>query len=177
MRRWAQVAAVAVVAGLLGLLVWDLAHTSGGGVAKDVDSGKQVTAPNWTRPRLDTDGQLSLASTNGKVRVLNFWASWCVPCAEEAPALEAAAQRWSKQGVVFIGINGQDLRGKALAFIDKHEITYPNVVDSGRLSGRYGVTGYPETFFVDADGTVTGHIISRVSQKELDQEIRKALRQ
>jgi CheY-like chemotaxis protein len=90
-------------------------------------------------------------------------------------ALEAAAERWSSKGVVFIGINGQDLRGKALAFIDKHEITYPNVVDSGRLSGRYGVTGYPETFFVDADGTVTGHVISRVSQKQLDEEIRKAL--
>jgi len=79
-RRLAQGASVAVVLGLLGLLVWDLAHSSGGKVAREVDKGEIVPAPLFTRSRVDTDGTLSLASLRGKVVVLNFWQSYCAPC-------------------------------------------------------------------------------------------------
>jgi cytochrome c biogenesis protein CcmG/thiol:disulfide interchange protein DsbE len=176
MRRTAQAAAVTVVFGLLGLLVWDLAHQNGG-ISRDVDEGKTVVAPLWTRPRVDTKGTLSLASLRGKVVVLNFWQSYCAPCTHEARTLAVAAKDWERKNVVFVGIDVQDLHGPALKFIERFDITYPIVSDGGALVGRYGVTGYPETFFVDRRGRVvpSKHIVGPVTRKQLDDGIRSAL--
>jgi len=175
MRRAAQAAAVAVVVGLLGLLIWDVSHQSGGKVAREVDSGKTVVAPPWSRPRVDTDGTLSLASLRGKVVVLNFWQSYCAPCTHEARTLAVAAKDWERKNVVFVGIDVQDLRGPARKFIDRFGITYPIVSDGGSLVGHYGVTGYPETFFVDKQGRVVPpHIVGPATRKALDGGIRKA---
>jgi cytochrome c biogenesis protein CcmG, thiol:disulfide interchange protein DsbE len=177
MRRAAQVGAVTVVLALLGLLVWDLAHTSGGKVARDVDQGKTVVAPAWTRSRVDTTGELSLASLRGKVVVLNFWQSYCAPCTHEARTLAQAAKSWEDKGVVFVGVDVQDLRGPALAFIKRFDIAYPIVSDGGSLVGRYGVTGYPETFFIDRKGRVVPpHLIGPATRQALDKGIRQAFR-
>jgi cytochrome c biogenesis protein CcmG/thiol:disulfide interchange protein DsbE len=177
MRRAAQVASVAVVLALLGLLVWDLAHSTGGRVARDVDQGKVVVAPAFTRARVDTSGTLSLASLRGKVVVLNFWQSYCAPCTHEARTLARAAKDWERKGVVFVGVDVQDLRGPALAFLKRFDITYPIVSDSGSLVGRYGVTGYPETFFIDRKGRVVPpHIVGPAMRQDLDKGIRRAFR-
>ena len=177
MRRVPQALAVAVVFGLLGLLVWDLAHSSGSKVLQAVDAGKPITAPPFTRPRIDTNGTLSLASLRGKVVVMNFWASWCIPCKGEARILEAGWQAWSGKDVVFVGVNEQDLRGPARAFIKRYGITYPVITDDGPMIGHYGVTGFPETFFVDKRGRVVPpHITGVVTKTSLNQAIRRALR-
>jgi cytochrome c biogenesis protein CcmG/thiol:disulfide interchange protein DsbE len=182
MRRAAQGLAVSAVVALLALLVWDVAHQSGGKVARSVDSGAAVVAPPWTRNRVDSQGTLSLASLRGKVVVLNFWQSYCPPCTHEAPAISAAAKRWSGKDVVFVGVDEQDLRGPALKFMRRFDITYPVVADDGPMVGHYGVTGYPETFFIDRRGRVvpavpTGHIIGPATLTSLSQGIRNALRQ
>jgi cytochrome c biogenesis protein CcmG/thiol:disulfide interchange protein DsbE len=176
MRRVAQVAAVAVVLGLLGILVWDLVHQSGGKVAREVDSGKPIEAPAFTRPRVDRDGTLSLASLRGQVVVLNFWQSYCAPCSKEAATLAAAARRWEDRNVVFVGVDELDLRGPAKKFIERYGITYPIVSDDGPLVGHYGVTGYPETFIVDRHGRVVPpHIVGPVTRDGLDRAIQHAL--
>ena len=176
MRRLPQVAAVAVVVGLLGLLVWDLAHQSGGKVARDVDQGKPVAAPLFTRPRVDRDGTLSLAALRGKVVVLNFWQSYCAPCSKEAPTIAAAARKWDGKNVVFVGVDELDLRGPARKFMARYGMEYPIVSDDGPLVGHYGVTGYPETFFVDRHGVVVPpHIVGPATSARLDQAIRNAL--
>jgi cytochrome c biogenesis protein CcmG, thiol:disulfide interchange protein DsbE len=175
-RRVAQVGAVTLVVALLGLLVWDLVHESGSKVAKEVDSGKVVAAPAWTRDRVDTSGKLSLASLRGKVVVLNFWQSYCAPCTHEARTLATAAKHYDEKGVVFVGIDVQDFRSKALKFIERFGIEYPIVKDNGSLVGHYGVIGYPETFFIDQRGRLVPkwHIIGPVTRKDLDEGIRAA---
>jgi cytochrome c biogenesis protein CcmG/thiol:disulfide interchange protein DsbE len=180
MRRAAQGLAVSAVLGLLALLVWDVAHQSGGKVARAVDRGKVIVAPPWTRNRVDTDGTLSLASLRGKVVVLNFWQSYCAPCTREAPAISAASKHWAGKDVVFVGVDEQDLRGPALKFMKRFDITYPVVADDGPMVGHYGVTGYPETFFIDRRGRVVpavpgGHIIGPATVEILSQGIRNAL--
>ena len=181
MRSAPQAVAVAVVLGLLGLLVWDLAHSSGGRVAKEVDSGHIFPAPLFTRPRVDVTGTLQLASLRGQVVVVNFWQSYCAPCTKEAPTLAAASRQWrNAKDVVFLGIDVQDLHSAGLKFLERFGITYPNVSDDGSLVGRFGVTGYPETFFVDRRGRVVpvphvGHIVGPATRQVLNAGIRYAL--
>jgi cytochrome c biogenesis protein CcmG/thiol:disulfide interchange protein DsbE len=175
-RRAAQGASVTVVLALLGLLVWDLAHQSGGTIAREVDKGEIVPAPLFTRDRVDTNGKLSLVSLRGKVVVLNFWQSYCAPCTHEARTLADGSRRWAGKDVVFLGVDEQDLRAPALKFMHRFGITYPTVADNLALTGHYGVTGYPETFFIDRHGRVVPpHIVGPASRKTLDEGIRKAL--
>jgi len=142
-----QVLAVALVAGLLALLIWKVAH----------GSGKTAEPKNFTLPRLDTSGKLELASLRGKVVVLNFWASWCVPCKQEAPALESVWREYRSKGVVVLGVDSEDFTGDARSFLRKYGITYPVVRESGRdLYGPYGVSGVPETRVIDRRGKYAG---------------------
>jgi cytochrome c biogenesis protein CcmG/thiol:disulfide interchange protein DsbE len=164
-----QAASVALVAGLLALLVYKL--------ATDRTSAATGPAPNFTLPRLDAGGQLALSSLRGKAVVLNFWASWCIPCKQEAPELQAASQRWQGKDVVVLGIDAQDFSGDAKSFMRKYKVRYPVVRDgSGKVVGKYGVAGFPETFFVDRDGRIVGdHVQGPVSRDVLERNIRRAL--
>jgi thiol-disulfide isomerase/thioredoxin len=177
MRRLAQLAAVAVVVALLGLLVWDVAHSSGGGAAKKVDAGKIVPAPKLRLPHLDGGGTFDLASYRGRVVVINFWASWCVPCKAEARTLAAAATRWKPKGVVFVGVDAQDFSGAAKRFVKRYGVPYGIVRDGlGSSLGHWGVTAFPETFFVDRRGRlVPPHITGQASRGAIDEGVRRAL--
>jgi cytochrome c biogenesis protein CcmG, thiol:disulfide interchange protein DsbE len=176
-RLAAQWLALAAVAGLLGLLVWDVAHDDGG-VAAKVKPGHVVQAPNFTLPRLDRDGALQFSSLRGKAVVVNFWASWCPPCKTETPRFEAAWRRWRARGVVFLGVDAgaEDFPSRARGFMRRYGVTYPNVRDDGSVVRKFGLSGYPETFFVDARGQVVDHVGREVSGRELEDGIRTALR-
>ena len=152
-----QVVALAAVAGLLGLLVWNLAHQT-----KAPKIGAR--APAFTLRRVDSPGRLDLASLRGKPVVLNFWASWCVPCKGEASMLESAWQQYRKQGVVFLGVDYHDVTGDARTFLEHHGVTYPTVQDgSGAIADKYGVSAVPETYFIDRRGRLVGeHIVGTV---------------
>jgi cytochrome c biogenesis protein CcmG/thiol:disulfide interchange protein DsbE len=175
MRALRSLAAVVVVA-LLGLLVWDVAHSHGGKIAREVDQGKIVPAAPFSLPRVQGSGKLSLAALRGKVVVMNFWASDCVPCKQEQGMLNTAAARWAGKGVVFLGIDEVDLHGPASAYLRHYRVTYPSVADgTGVIAGKYGVTGTPETFFIDRRGRVVHHIVAPPPPGDLDAGIRRAL--
>jgi cytochrome c biogenesis protein CcmG/thiol:disulfide interchange protein DsbE len=166
----AQVLAVGLVALLLALLVWKLA--SGGG--NEAAPGK--AAPDFTLNRIDRPGSLQLASLRGKVVVLNFWASWCYPCKQEAPALAAAAKRWGGR-VVVLGVDVNDFTGDARKFARKYGLRYPLVHDNHNVtSPKYGLTGLPETFFIDRSGTVVQHIPGEVKAADIQDGVERALR-
>lgn len=167
----AQIAALAVVVGLLALLVWKIVNQD------QARATLNAPAPNFTLPRLDRSGQLSLASLKGKAVVLNFWASWCAPCRDEVPVLERAWDRYRRHGVVILGVDQQDLSSDARAFAKKYGMSYPIVRDGpGHVVATYGLTGVPETFFVGRNGKlVSKHIEGRVSERELAEGIRTAM--
>lgn len=118
-------------------------------------------APAERLPELEGPGSLSLADLRGEVLVVNFWASWCVPCRDEHAALTAAATNYRGSGVTFVGVNYQDRRGSAIAFLDElgRGDGYRYVTDpDSRLAMEFGVFGVPETFFIDRSGRIAGKI-------------------
>jgi cytochrome c biogenesis protein CcmG, thiol:disulfide interchange protein DsbE len=165
-----QTGAVVLVAALLGLLVWKIA-------TRQKDEAKiDKPAPAFDLARLGAPGKVSLASLRGKPVVLNFWASWCVGCKDESKVLESAWRKWHRK-VVFLGIDGSDdFTGDAQAFMRKHDVSYPAVHDHQLTTvTRYGVTGYPETFFVNRKGKLVGHIVGAARASALRAGIRDAL--
>ena len=102
--------------------------------------------------------KIHLAALKGKPVVVNFWGSWCIPCAAEAPLLSAAAKNYAAQGVVFIGVAWQSPESDARAFIRQHGITYPcGPDDSGDILTNFGITGMPQTVLIDRSGIVVRH--------------------
>ncbi len=176
LRLGAQVAAVAVVVALLGLLIWKVAQGDSP-VTEELARGGAPQAPAFTLERLDGKGDLAIESLRGKTVVLNFWASWCGPCRDEMPLLQKASQRWRDRDVVFVGVDVEDLRTDARAFLARFGVTYANVYDGKKSTiGRYGVTGYPETYFIDAAGKIRWRIAAGIDDAaEIDEGIERAL--
>ena len=176
LRLAAQAASVAVVAALLGLLIWKIAQGESA-VTAELGRGGTPAAPAFTLERLDGKGPLSIASLRGKTVVVNFWASWCGPCKDETPLLEQSWRKWRSKDVVFVGIDIQDVRGDARAFLERYGVTYPNVYDGkGSTVGRYGATGVPETYFIDGRGLVRYRLAGPIEEaSEIDDAIERTL--
>jgi cytochrome c biogenesis protein CcmG, thiol:disulfide interchange protein DsbE len=173
-----QAAAVSVVALLIALLGWQLTSDENtGGVASALASGGTPPAPDFDLELLEGDGRLRLSSFEGEqVVVINFWASWCLPCKDEASILQGGWERWRDRGVVFLGVDAQDFKSDARRFIERYDTTYPHVYDGrGSTLGRFGVTGFPETYFVDRRGRLVGERVQGpVTAEQLDRNIRLA---
>jgi cytochrome c biogenesis protein CcmG, thiol:disulfide interchange protein DsbE len=170
-----QAAALGLVVGLLALLVWKVAGGSESEVA-GLSRGKTPNAPAFSLPRLTGKGKISLDSYRGKAVVVNFWASWCVPCKTEAPLLESAWRKYRDRGLVVLGVNSQDLSSDARRFARQVGWTYPLVRDgAGDTLGPYAVAAFPETFFVDRKGKVVARIDGEVTEDGLTTNIEKAL--
>ena len=171
-----QALALLTIASLLGLLAWTLFTEEGSGVRSAVQRGDAPPAPAFTLPDLTGDGELSLEAYRGKVVVVNFWASWCAPCRDEAPLLEEAWRRHRDRGVVVLGVDARDLIADGQAFLREFGITYPNGYDGpGRIYDAYGLAGVPETYFVDREGRVVHLVSGPLTEASIDEGIRKAL--
>jgi len=110
-------------------------------------------APDRVLPVLGGPGEGSIADYRGRWVLVNLWASWCVPCRQEAPELERFAQRYRKRGVSVLGINVQDNSGDALTFLRDYRVAYPQLRSVGdERSAAFGSTGVPENFLVDPRG-------------------------
>jgi cytochrome c biogenesis protein CcmG, thiol:disulfide interchange protein DsbE len=166
----AQALAVALVLGLFALLIWKVAQ----GSHKEAAPGKP--APDFILSRIGGPGDLQLSSLRGKAVVLNFWASWCSPCKREAPALQAVSKTWGKR-VVVLGVDVNDFQGDARGFMRKYGLTYPVVHDNKNVTTpKYGLTGLPETFFLDRRGRIVEHVPGEVRAADLNSGVERALR-
>jgi cytochrome c biogenesis protein CcmG/thiol:disulfide interchange protein DsbE len=159
-RLTAQALAVAVVAGLLALLIWRVAHQDTATVSKALDQGRHPTAPAFDLARIDGRGRIDLASVRGKKPlVLDFWASWCTPCIHESKRLETAMKKYGGR-VAFIGVDTKDFSADARNWQRRHGITYPSVHDGGgTVLAKWGGLPIPRIFFVARSGKVVGELI------------------
>lgn len=120
-----------------------------------------TTAPGGELPYLEGEGTLRLDDLRGQVVVVNFWASWCIPCRAEHGELVAASAAYSNAGVTFVGVNYQDQQASAVEFLDElgRGDSYRYVTDPGSHTAlQFGVYGVPETFFINRSGTVAAKI-------------------
>ena len=161
-------AAGAVVVGLLVLLWFGLQQRERGTVG--VASVPFREAPAFSLGLFDgTAYNLSDVLAEGKPVVVNFWASWCVPCRDEAPVLEAAWRR-ERERISFVGVNVEDLDADARGFLNRYSITYPNGSGNASLiSVSYGRRGVPETYFIAPDGHIIRKWNGPLSAAGLDQ--------
>ncbi|MGH7264224.1 MAG: TlpA family protein disulfide reductase [Candidatus Rokuibacteriota bacterium] len=173
MRRWATLLVVMTPAvGLLALLAYGFT-TNPREVASPLLG--RLAAP-FSLPLFD-GGRFSLAEHRGRVVVVTFWASWCLPCREEAPMLEAAWRAYRDRRVVVVGINVQDGEPAARRFIEEFGLTFPNGPDAGgRIAIDYGVYGIPELFVVGRDGRITYKHVGAIGERTLSARIGEALR-
>ena len=120
-------------------------------------SGWHRPAPSFQLADLrHPEGSITLRQFAGRPLVVNFWASWCTPCRAEMPVLAAASRR-ARAEVAFLGIDVNDTRSDAAAFVAKVKVTYPVACDpSGSTTGPYGLFGLPTTVFVNRSGTIVG---------------------
>jgi cytochrome c biogenesis protein CcmG/thiol:disulfide interchange protein DsbE len=163
----ARVARIAIVAALLGLtLTLALAFRRD---PHDIKTGTiHKPAPAFTLPRLDGSGEVALAELSGKVVVVNFFASWCLPCTQENPALVRVYERYRGSDVVLLGVNLQESRENGLAYVQRMGMSWATLADDdGRVVLAYGVFGPPETFFIGRDGIIEGRHIGPIDEATL----------
>jgi cytochrome c biogenesis protein CcmG/thiol:disulfide interchange protein DsbE len=133
-------------------------------------------APAFALPVLRGGERIDLASLRGNVVVVNFWASWCVECREEHPALRAAWERYRERGVVFVGVDFEDAAADARRYADQAGGDWPLVTDPGsRTAIAFGVFGVPETYVIGPDGRVLAKRVGAVDYGWLTDRIEQAL--
>ncbi len=134
-----------------------------------------LPAPNWSEASLPGP-RLSLASFREKAIYLNFFATWCPPCNEEAPTIEALARAYASRGLQVVGVDVLENANKAEKFRSEHRLTYPVVVDQGILRDQYRVNGLPVHVFIDRSGIVRKIVVGELSSAAMRANIDRMLR-
>ena len=148
-----------------------------GGTAAPAEAlgARPLVARNQSQFQGDLDG------LRGRVVVVNFWASWCVPCRQEMPALEQVSRGYAEAGkpVTVIGVDASDVRGEAAKFLTRVGVTYPTVYDQqglrGGVAASWSVTALPQTWFVARDGSRAGRIAGRLQVDDLRSRVDELL--
>ncbi len=156
-------------AALLALLIYGVSHQSASRTLDEAVALRHwppAPEPSHALPALDSRGSADLAAYAGKVVILNFWASWCTPCEQEAPMLERTQRVLERHDATVLGVTFKDITSDSLAFVQRFHLTYPSLRDStGSFAQSYGTDQLPESFVIDRSGKVVA-----ISRGEVDQQ-------
>jgi len=154
---WAQIVIWSALVTFLVIIFIGLQRAQEGNVQAGAETGQLTfTMPLFEGYEYEGAKEISMQELRGKVVVLNFWASWCVTCKDEAAELEEAWKYYQPGGeVVFIGVDYVDTEPEARKYLETYSITYPNGPDMGtKISQAFRIQGVPETYFLDREGVV-----------------------
>ncbi len=172
-RTWLAIAGLVPLLALIGLLGWGMVRSGGrpGGLLINSKLGEVTIRQgpaNAFKLTLMDGSQVDLGQLRGKVVMVDFWASWCVPCREEAPELEKVYRKYRVRGVEFLAVAIWDTRTEVLRFMQRYGVDYPVGLDEkGAIAIDYGVTGIPEKYFITSDGTLLRKFIGPTSEAQL----------
>jgi cytochrome c biogenesis protein CcmG/thiol:disulfide interchange protein DsbE len=158
---------------IIAILAWGAARSGGnpGGLLINHRVGEiqieKTESPQFAKINLKGN-EFSLSDTIGSIVVVDFWSSWCPPCLKEAPGLERVYRQYRENGVEFIGIAIWDQQRNVVKYVERFDITYPNIIDEGGLIAiDFGVRGIPEKFFIDRQGQIVRKIVGPLKEDYL----------
>jgi cytochrome c biogenesis protein CcmG, thiol:disulfide interchange protein DsbE len=131
-------------------------------------------APSFSEPTV-TGTSLTMASLVGKPVWLNFFATWCGPCNEEAPVIETVSTEFAPRGLQIVGVDVLENAAKAKEFVEKHKLNYPAIIDSGALRDAYNINGMPVSVFIDKAGVVKKIEVGELSRDEMEADVKAIL--
>jgi cytochrome c biogenesis protein CcmG/thiol:disulfide interchange protein DsbE len=164
--RIRSVIAVLIAVAVVALLVFGLLSKGNSRLALG------ASAPTPTLPKLDAPGSGSLKDYRGKWVLLNFWASWCIPCQDEAPALLKFQQEHGGKTFTVVGVDTQDISDDGTKFAKEFELHYPLLHDgNGDYGHEFGTTGVPENFLIEPNGKLAWFEPGPVDSKILEEHV------
>jgi cytochrome c biogenesis protein CcmG/thiol:disulfide interchange protein DsbE len=180
MRRFAIPGIVGVIAvALVALLIFGVLQTrNNDSIDQAVARGEKPPAKIVTLEDLDGRGSGSLADFRGQPVFVNFFASWCIPCTQEAPLLDQVQRMMQARGGTVVGVAVDDARSDTEGFVKKHAIAYPVWRDVNRTLARgFGLQGIPESFVLDSQGRILALERQQITQRWIDERLKPLLAQ
>lgn len=180
MKVWFALGSLALLAACAGASNAGSAASASPGAASSGSGTPSVAvvgqpAPGWSLPSVPS-GTLTMASLKGRPVYLNFFATWCPPCNEEAPSVNALQKAYASKGLQVVGVDVLENAAKAAQFRKQHALDYPAVVDDGTLRDQYNINGMPVHAFIDRTGVVKNIVVGELTEDEMRANVERILK-